>query len=218
MQQLSERPRALMFDFDGTIADTRRLIISSYRQAFAQIGLDCPGDYEIGATIGIPLTSAFRVLTGQNDAVIDQAVQAYKDIYKRMGYGMVQAFPGMPELIRAASGFRLGIASSRSRVSLVGMLAHLGISDCFEIILSRDDVIGEKPLPEMLLTAASRLDLQPAQMAMIGDTSYDIEMGHAAGSATVAVTWGNHDREALVGTQPTRCVDTVSELGAVLGL
>ena len=218
MQNLDPRPTALVFDFDGTIADTRQLIISSYREAFAHIGQDCPDDATIGATIGIPLVSAFRVLTGQDGELIERAVTAYQDIYRRNGYGMVVAFPGMVELVRAcaAAGYRMAIATSRSGESLAAMADHLGITGCFELLLSRDDVANEKPHPEMLLQAADRLGITPEQAVMIGDTSFDIGMGSAAGARTIAVTWGNHTRDQLASSQPTWCVDRVDELSQLL--
>ncbi|AFG38298.1 HAD family hydrolase [Spirochaeta africana] len=220
MQIFSPRPDALVFDFDGTIADTRQLIITSYREAFAKVALDCPDDETIGATIGIPLASAFRVLTGQDGELIDRAVRAYQDIYRRHGYGMVQAFPGMIGLVRgcAAAGYRMAIGSSRSGESLRGMADHLGIAGCFELILSRDDVSHEKPHPEMLQLAAGRLGVEPDSLLMIGDTSFDIEMGSAAGARTVAVSWGNHTREQLEAVAPTCVVDSVDQLQAVLGV
>ncbi len=220
MHALPSRPTAIVFDFDGTLADTRAIIVDSYREAFARVGIECPGEQEISATIGIPLASAFRELTGADEELIDRAVEAYRDVFRLRGYEKVDAFPGMIQVVRACqtAGFRMGIASSRSNQSLGGMVEHLGIADCFEVIASREDATNDKPHPELLLSVISRMGLEPRQVLMIGDTTFDIEMGHAAGCLTCAVTWGNHNRTKLRSVHPTVLVDGAEAFEPLLGL
>lgn len=220
MHALPSRPTALVFDFDGTIADTRTIIVDSYREAFTRVEIDCPSDKEISATIGIPLASAFRALTGADDELIDRAVEAYRDVFRQRGYGDVVAFPGMVQVARSchAAGFRMGIASSRSNQSLGDMVKHLGVADCFEVTASREDATHDKPHPELLLSVVSRLGVEPRQVLMIGDTTFDIEMGHAAGCLTCAVTWGNHNRAQLKSVHPTVLVDDAADFEPLLGL
>ncbi|MCA1755250.1 MAG: HAD family hydrolase [Spirochaeta sp.] len=220
MHALPTRPTALVFDFDGTIADTRAIIVASYREAFARVGITCPTDQEISATIGIPLASAFRELTGANDELIGRAVHAYRDVFKLRGYEEVEAFPGMVNVVRdcRAAGFRMGIASSRSNQSLGGMVEHLGIADCFEVVASREDATQDKPHPELLLSVVSRFGLEPRQVLMVGDTTFDIEMGHAAGCLTCAVSWGNHNDAKLRSVHPTVLIDNAADFEPLLGL
>ncbi len=220
MHALPSRPTALVFDFDGTLADTRAIIVDSYREAFARVGIECPSEKEISATIGIPLASAFRELTGADDELISRAVEAYREVFRLKGYGDVEAFPGMLQVVRScqAAGFRMGIASSRSNQSLGGMVEHLGVADCFEVVASREDASNDKPHPELLLSVISRMGLEPRQVLMIGDTTFDIEMGHAAGCLTCAVTWGNHNRAKLKSVHPTVLVDNATDFEPLLGL
>lgn len=220
MHALPSRPAAVVFDFDGTIADTRALIVASYHEAFACVGLDSPSDVSIAATIGIPLASAFRTLIGPDETLIERAVQAYRDVFQLRGYAEVEAFPGMPEIIRScsAAGLRLGVASSRSRQSLHGMLEHLELHNYFQAVASRENAGHDKPHPELLLWVITRLGLEPRQVLMVGDTTYDIEMGHAAGCLSCAVTWGNHDRATLAKVHPTVMVNDAGDFETLLGL
>ncbi|GAB6088979.1 HAD family hydrolase [Spirochaeta dissipatitropha] len=212
------RPPALAFDFDGTIADTRDIIVTSYKHAFSKVGLACPDDNTIAATIGIPLRSSFELLSNAESSHIDAAVLAYQDFYREQGYGMVRLFDGMSELLHdcRTAGYRMAIATSRRGESLDGMLSHLGIGGLFEHHLTRDHVSNEKPHPEMLQRLAVLMEIDTSSFLMIGDTVYDIGMGKAAGAEACAVTWGNHDREKLAASGADYITEDIAGLRRLL--
>jgi phosphoglycolate phosphatase-like HAD superfamily hydrolase len=94
----------------------------------------------------------------------------------------------------------------------------LGLSEYLEVVAGREDAAREKPDPALLFRVAEALGLPPAELLMVGDTRFDLEMGRAAGSATVGVTWGNHSRTELESAGPTAIIDDPAELLALLGL
>ncbi len=220
MTPLNPIPAALVFDFDGTIADTQSLIIASYRETFRRLGVPAPQPEQIARTIGIPLDAAFRSLTGIAALDIEKALETYREVFRAAGFKGLSTFPGMRELIRRFRdhGFTLAVASSRSHESLDDMIEYLDLTHCFKLIAGQEDSPEPKPSPAMLQAIAARLHIRCAELLMIGDTTFDIRMGHAAGAATCAVAWGNHDRTTLESAAPAAIVDTADELQALLGL
>ena len=218
MRTLNPVPRALVFDFDGTIADTRELIVATFQETCRRLGLPSPDSEHIAYTIGIPLETAFGSLVGGAASDIERMLSTYREVFRNRPFDGLAAFPGVPEAIFGfrEQGFTLAVASSRSRESLDDMLAYLGLAGCFTLIASREDSPEPKPSPALLQGVASRLGLHGSDMLMIGDTTFDMEMGRAAGAATCAVTWGNHDRSELESAAPTAIVNSAAELQALL--
>jgi phosphoglycolate phosphatase len=217
---LGTKVNAIVLDFDGTIADTRSLILSCFRAAYERLGLDTPSDRRIASTIGLPLERAFRELSGLSEDEGTRAAEVYRTVFRSLGAARVEAIVGMPAVVTrcAEAGYRLAVASSRGHESLQALLPALGLSEYLEVVAGREDAAREKPDPALLFRVAEALGLPPAELLMVGDTRFDLEMGRAAGSATVGVTWGNHSRTELESAGPTAIIDDPAELLALLGL
>ncbi len=110
----------------------------------------------------------------------------------------------------------MAIVSSRGRASLFDLIDRLRIGAHFRAVVGEEDVERKKPEPEPVLKLAESLDVSPARVLVVGDTTYDIEMGHAAGSYTCAVTYGSHDAARLGRSRPTYQLDSLTDLGALL--
>lgn len=217
---LGTKVEAVVFDFDGTIADTRSLILSCFRAAYDRLGLETPSDERIGSTIGLPLERAFRELSGLSEDEGRRAAEAYRTVFRSLGVAQVEAIGGMPLVVGrcAQAGYRLAVASSRGHESLQALLPALRLSQYLEVVAGREDAAREKPDPALLLSVAGALGLPPDELLMVGDTRFDLEMGRAAGSATVGVTWGNHTRAELESADPTAIIEDPLELLKLLGL
>ena len=213
------RPGGIVFDFDGTIADTRDSIVGTFEETFRRMGLPSPGPTRITATIGVPLHLAFQHVAGMDEDESRRAVEVYREIFRSREISSVRLFDGIDGVIHrlSARGYPLAIASSRSHHSLGRLVEHLGMTECFPVVAGREDAEREKPYPDLLLHVAERMGLAPSSIVMVGDTTYDIEMGNAAGAMTCAVTYGNHPREALEAVSPTIVVDTAPEILRVIG-
>jgi phosphoglycolate phosphatase len=96
------------------------------------------------------------------------------------------------------------------------LIDQLGVSTHFDLILGEEDAANKKPAPDLVLVTAAHFGVAPDRILVVGDTTYDIEMGHAAGSHTCAVTYGNHDRTRLQMARPHHYTDALTTLSASL--
>lgn len=220
MSALLPEPEAVVFDFDGTIADTRGLIVSCFRKTYGALGMEPPEETLIAGTIGLPLATAFARLSGFSSAESEQAAERYRTLFRELDVREVAPLPGMVPLLHrcAEAGIPLGVASSRGHDTLDPMLEALGVFELLGAVVDTADAGEEKPNPQMLLLAAEKLGVKPSRVVMIGDTSFDIEMGRNAGAWTIAVTWGNHSREELEAAKPTILAARAEEIASALGL
>lgn len=201
----------VLFDFDGTLADSVDLIIASFRAA---LGGEVPDD-ELRSWIGRPLQLLMeKVRPGR----VAESMAAYRAFYREHHDELIRPIPGVPDLLAAltGAGASVGVVSSK-RIDFIELgLAALGLTGAVRILASQDDTARHKPFPDPLLFAADRLGVSPAECVYVGDAVVDIEAGRAAGMGTVAVSWGAGERSALLASGPAALVDDVGELRLVL--
>ncbi len=211
----------LIWDFDGTLADTRGVILATFTALWDERGLGDCDLVAVRAAIGLPLSDVLADLTGTRDPDgIVELVAHYRRIFAELVPTRADLFPGMDDLLARCTdaGFAQAITTSRGRASLEPMLEAFGIAERFAVVLTDEDVEHPKPHPEMARRAIRTVGANPARALLIGDTTYDLEMGRGAGAATCGVTWGNQTVETLGTVTPDHLVDTVDELATVIGL
>ncbi len=211
-----QRIDAVAFDFDGTLADTRSAIFATVCQTLEDLGLPAVSEERFLPMIGLPLREAF-VGVGVALHAVDACAARYRQRFAENATN-VRLFPAVRECLELLSerGVPLGIVSSRGRASLLDLLDRLDIRPHFREVLGDEDVHRKKPAPDFVLALGARLALSPARILVVGDTTYDIEMGHAAFAPTCAVTYGSHDRSRLNAARPTYQLNSLSGLGALL--
>ncbi len=190
--------RLILFDVDGTLADSQNAIASAMERAFAGQGLAVPPHAKILSIVGLSLPLAMEQLApDQPVAVRAHLVEGYKQAYmdKRLaqGAGHSPLFPGAAEVLaelHAVPEYLLGVATGKSQRGLEALIAAHNL-ECF-VTRQVADHHPSKPHPSMVLTALEETGVEPADAVMIGDTSFDIDMGRAAGVRTIAVDWGYH--------------------------
>ncbi|MFW6052226.1 MAG: HAD family hydrolase [Myxococcota bacterium] len=199
-----------VFDFDGTLADTRGAVVATYLQTLAALGLPPVEPAQIVALMGLPLGTTFERV-GVPPSRVPAAVGEYRRRFKTVGTPLVALFDGVRETLLQLreGGSRLAVASSRGRDSLRTLLAHLGIAEHFQIVIGEEDVVRKKPEPEAVARILEHLDVPPFAGVVVGDTVFDLEMGRAAGCATCGVTYGSHaaDQLAPFVTDPRHLLD-----------
>lgn len=208
--------RIIIFDFDGTLGDTRANILLTMRMTLRKLGLSEKDDDTIGATIGIPLGEGFlQMFPDLTPEQEELCVRTYRAIFEENKKDLVPAlFPHVKETLATLKdcGYILTVASSRSSTSLNGFLRDMGIADCISFVLGADNVEKAKPHPEPVLRTLNEFGVDASGALVVGDMPVDIQMGKAAGARTVAVTYGNASREALSETGADFIIDTFAEL------
>ncbi len=204
--------RLLVFDWDGTILDSARIIAESIRLAARDVGLEVPTMEQASHVIGLGLHDALRhAVPGLRPESTPEFVERYRQHFHASEHAM-DLFPGMRELLAALSEERvLGIATGKSRRGLDRALDATGLRPYFQASRCADET-NPKPHPAMLLELMKELDYAAENVLMIGDTSHDLDMARAAGVDAVAVTYGAHAEHNLRSCGPRGCVGSVTEL------
>lgn len=192
--------RLVVFDVDGTLVDSQRLILGAMAMAFEAAGLPQPSDPETLSIVGLSLPEAMRALRPLLDeTAIAALVAAYKASFNqlRLGEAAAPLYAGALAALTAMHALPdtvLGIATGKSRRGLDGLLQAHDLARFFATTQVADDH-PSKPHPSMLLHAMAETGAGPG--VMVGDTEFDMAMGKAAGFATIGVTWGYHGRARL---------------------
>ena len=214
----------LVFDWDGTLADSAALIVAGMQRAIGELKLPARTDAQIRELIGLGFYDAMGRLYpefGPEDIV--QALEDYRRLLVGGGHaqhGPAEAplFDGALEMLRElrGAGYRLAVATGKSRASLQRSFAKhpelhalIGSSRCA-------DETANKPDPLMLHELLEVEDLPPAAALMVGDTEFDMEMARSARVPSVGVACGVHECERLRAAGALEILDGVSHLGAWL--
>ena len=207
--------KLIILDFDGTLADTRGLIVKTMQQTLDALGLESRTDEQCAAMIGLPLKQAFTDLLPMDDEMGDRCAETYRSLFnENNAIYTVPAFPNVLETLHQLheQGYILTIASSRSHRSLMEFVEDMHLDEVIPYVLGADDVKQAKPHPEPVLKTLEAFGCKPEDAWVVGDTWYDIEMGRRAGVRTCGVTYGNGSREELICAGADVLVDDFGEL------
>ncbi len=211
------RPRAVLFDLDGTLLDTTNLIIASFEYATRT----CLGrpmtEAEILPRLGEPLLVTMRELCPEK---ADELVDAYRRFNLAEHDRLVKLVPGVPDTLQALRnrGLRLAVVSSKIRHTVEKGLNLFRLATFFDAVIGLEDCPAHKPDPGPLLEALRRLEVGPASAVMVGDSPADILAARAAGVRSVAVGWSRLAPETIVAAAPDAVISAMSELLSVIGL
>lgn len=208
----------ILFDVDGTLVDSQAHIVGAMESAFGHLGLPAPTRADILGIVGLSLPQAIAVLAP--DAPNAALVEAYKAAYMtlRSSHGEQAASPlydgvqaVLQELVQADTTL-MGVATGKSRRGLDHVVDTHDLARFFVTQQCADDH-PSKPHPSMALRAMYEAGAD--QGVMIGDTSYDMEMGRAAGLRTLGVAWGYHSEERLA-SQADLVIGTPADIPAAI--
>ena len=213
--------KLVILDFDGTLADTQPLIIDSMQSTIRELQLPARSDAECRAMIGLPLKECFMHLLPIDDVVGDRCVEVYRRIFDEKNHnGVVMLFSHVMETLHEMHerGLLLAICSSRGRPTLEGFVRSFHLESYVSMVVSANDVKYGKPHPEPVRLILQKLAVAADEAMVVGDASYDILMGCAAGCRTCGVTYGNQSAAELKAAGAELLIDDFAELTRILGL
>ena len=212
--------KLVIFDFDGTLADTKENIILTFQMTMKELGVEIKSRQECAATIGLTLEDAFKVLYPGMAAekyilLRDTCRRIFKENRKILVPGL---FPEVMETLEELRrrGYLMSIASSRQSPSLQSFLEDMKIAHLFEYAVGGDNVEHPKPAPDAVLQILRHYNLSAEEAFVVGDMPFDINMATNAGVKSCGVTWGNADAAQLKESGANYIIDKMSQLLEIL--
>lgn len=197
--------KLVLFDVDGTLIDSQSQILTAMTHAFEAENQSVPDRAAVRSIIGLSLPNAISKLAPDADErLCKRLVERYKDAYvaqRVVGGGEASSpmYPGALEAIRslyAMDEVLLGVATGKSRRGLLHLFEAYDLGGYFETVQVADDH-PSKPHPSMVLSALSETAVSAKDAVIVGDTSFDMEMGRAGGIQAFGVSWGYHEPHHL---------------------
>ena len=192
--------RLVIFDFDGTLGDSQKLITDTMLATIERLNLPMKSREECARTIGLPLKECFSSIIPMTDEQAEECAEVYSEIFNVKNVpGVVKAFPGVVETLERLSsqGILMSIASSRSHRTLAKLVDELDLSKYITYLIAADDVAEKKPAAESVLKTLRHFNVEAHETLVVGDTEFDILMGRNAGTHTCGVTYGNGSKDSL---------------------
>jgi phosphoglycolate phosphatase len=208
--------KLIIFDFDGTLVDSRSLILESHRIVFSEFRLPAPSPAESLALVGKSLDVILTQLAGPAAPILEM-VKAYDLLLPQLRADSAFAekpFDGAGDLLSdlsTAPDTVLGVATGHRTDTIAPALEELRWAGYFKTIQAADTA-PSKPHPAMLLQALAATGVTPENAIFIGDTTFDMEMAQAAKLRSIGVGWGYHRTERLLAAGADRVVQSIDQL------
>lgn len=211
------KPTAVLFDLDGTLADTIELILRSFEYTLERVCGRSESRELISSWIGRTLMDTFDSYCPEKS---DELLRTYRAWNEQRHDDYVKPFPQICELISALSTehYNIGIATAKLRPMAERGVRAVGLDGLIEVYVAGDDCDKHKPDPTPLLVAFEKMDADLSGACYVGDAKVDMLAAKAAGVKAIGVTWGAGTRTDLIAGGADVIVDSVTELAAVLGI
>ena len=207
------RYNCILFDFDGTTADTIGSVLYTFHHVFTNGGFEIDDEF-ISTNMGFSLREAFTYIVGDDKEKVAECIRQYEAFYTSESWRLIHTFPYVLETLAQlkAEGITLCIATNNLHRIIDQILEHLGMATYMDTVVCLDDVANGKPAPDITLEALRRTGCTAAETLVVGDSTFDVGMGRAAGVDTCAVTYGSHDRATLSEAGATYIIDSFDQL------
>jgi pyrophosphatase PpaX len=209
--------QTVLFDLDGTLIDSVRLILDSYHHTLAAHGLPPRSDEHWLSGVGTPLTVQLADW-GHDPATLNAMIATYREYNLANHDRMVTVYPGVVaavESIRAA-GLQTGLVTSKNRQGAIRGLTLVKLERMMDVLVCADEVTNPKPHPEPVEKAMALLGADPRTTVYVGDSIHDMVSGRAAGVRTAAALWGPFGRSHLEDATPDYWLETPADLLALI--
>lgn len=233
----------ILFDLDGTLTDPKVGITTCVQHALKAFGIEEPDNDKLTPFIGPPLTDSFKEFYGFTDEQAQMGLVKYRERFSTVGWMENAIYPGMEEMLKMLyeKGIKLAVASSKPRVFVEKILEYFHIREYFAVVCGAEldgsrnskqavmkevfvrlgivtDVEADSITDEnCAMTAEELAQIAAVSCAMVGDRKFDVNGAKALKVTSVAVTYGYAPEGELEACGPDYLVDTVEELGEILG-
>jgi phosphoglycolate phosphatase len=211
-----ERPRAIIFDFDGTLVDSYPATAASVNHVRALRGLTPLSESEVRKHVGRgPAYLLEHTVPGTEVEVDLASYRAHHPSVLRSG---TRLLPGVEPTLRRLhdSGLKLAVCSNKPQRFTLELVEFLRLAPLLQAVVGAEDGRRLKPAPDMLLEALRQTQVPPSEALYVGDMVVDIQTGRAAGVRVWVIPTGSDDRATLVTGRPDRVMDRFGELLTLL--
>jgi pyrophosphatase PpaX len=207
------RLQTALFDLDGTLIDSIRLILDSYHHTLTQHNLPARTDEDWLKGVGTPLAVQFSEWR-KSPEVLEALIATYREYNLKHHDSMVTVYPGVLEAVREikAAGIQTGLVTSKNRMGALRGLKLVGLEALMDVLVCADEVTNPKPHPEPVEKAVALLGADPASTVYVGDSIHDMHSGRAARVKTAAALWGPFGRDHLKSASPDYWLEVPGDL------
>jgi len=203
----------VMFDLDGTLADTGRDLADSVNFTRREFSLLPLPDRAVYANVGRGVEHLLKQsLPEAGPDRFPQVMRVFLAYYEAHLLERTVLYPGVVEVLRYFSGKRRAVVSNKMHRLTVAVVQGLGVAAEFDAILGGDSVAEKKPHPGMLQLVLEQFQISRDDALIVGDGDTDIEAGKRAGVITCGVTYGLGDQDAVRAARPDFTIDSIAEL------
>ena len=213
--------KAVIFDWDGTLADTRKAVVQSFQKVLTEAGCRVSNEF-IARRMGIgtkkTIIDAFRECHMRLDVSTLENLAYEKVRIQVVLADIVSIFEGVTELLETLHGkTKIALATMSGRKVVDKLLQAKRIAKYFDVVVSADEVTNPKPDPEVFLVAAKKLGVAPEDCMVVEDSVFGVRAAKAANMKCIAVPSGVYSREELQEERPDMVIGALIEKETMLG-
>ena len=211
---------AVIFDWDGTLADTKHAVVTSFQKVLREIGCEVSDEF-IARRIGIGARNTFRdALKAANitfdnktlDELVKKKVEAQMDLTAN-----INLFDGALDLLNSLYGkVKIALATMNNRRVINKLLSEKDVRKYFDVVITVEDVLQPKPNPEIFLECAKKLKCRPEKCVVIEDSVFGVKAAKEAKMKCIAIPTGTYSREELEDQEPELIVNSIAEREKIL--
>ncbi len=211
--------KLLVFDLDGTIADTRTDLANAVNHSLRGLGRQELSTDKIGEFVGDGLQKLMtRVLdaTGGTAQQLENSIESFNSYYKEHLVDNTTLYPGVIETLKSIQGQQLAVLTNKPRHYSIPILEHLGVNSFFQEVYGGDSFPVKKPDPFTLLEVIKKHGVEKNETLMVGDSIIDVSTARAAGVLVCAVSYGFTSHDKLAAIYPDWLICDLRQLSAIL--
>lgn len=212
--------RTVIFDFDGTLADTQHLIKKTFLKTVKDIRAPIPIDSYFNKITSFTLEEMFREVGVVKKEMLQKAISLYCNIYNKIAPKNVKLFSGAEQTLNILKehDFILAIATNERKANFESLFLSLNLHSYFSVTVCEDEVHLPKPYPDMVYKILNETGSSPSNTLIVGDSTLDISIGKTTGCHTCAVTYGAHPEKKLRQYSPDWLIDYPLNLLSILNI